>query len=149
MKRLVYLCAAMILLASCAAPRMYYWGSSPNSDNGTSKYEQLAYKNYDVQTPESICDLVCLYEDMVSNPGGTRGVIPPGICAEYGFLLLQESTAATFEKYATKRQKRMFGKTEYADFFAERGMAMMQKEMELYPESQKFIAPLLKRLTEK
>jgi len=43
----------------------------------------------------------------------------------------------------------MFGKTEYADFFAERGMAMMQKEMELYPESQKFIAPLLKRLTKK
>lgn len=149
MKKILLSCIVIFLTASCAAPRMYYWGSNSFSDNGTTKYEQLAYNSYDKQTPQTICELICLYEDMVSNPGGTRGVVPPGICAEYGFLLLQESTAETFEKYATKKQKKIIESSDYATFFAERGVLMLQKEMELYPESKKFIEPLLKRLTGK
>lgn len=149
MKKYIIAAATVLLLSSCAAPRMYYWGSSPNTDNGTSKYEQLAYRNYDKQTPESLCDLICLYEDMVTHPGGTRGVIPPGICAEYGFLLLQESTAETFMKHASKKQRKSFESNDYGILFAERGEKMLKMEMELYPESAKFIAPILKRLTGK
>ena len=119
------------------------------SDNGTTRYEQLAYRNYDKQTPESICALVVLYEDMVSHPGGVRKTVPPGICAEYGFLLLQEGTAATFEQHATRKQKRAFRSEDYGALFAARGEEMLKKEMELYPESAKFIGPLLKRLTGK
>lgn len=145
--RKLFLSAAVILLSSCATSRMYYWGSNPAFDDGTSKYENLAYKNYDRQTPQSVCELVCLYEDMIQHPGGARGVVPPGIYAEYGFLLLQPSTVEAFEKHATERQKKMFASTSYAEIFPERGVEMMRKEMELYPESAKFIAPLLKRLT--
>ena len=149
MKRILLVAASIIVLASCTPQRMYYWGSKPSRDKGTSKYEQLAYKNYDEQTPESVCELICLYEDMVSHPGGIRKVVPPGICAEYGFLLLQESTVATFEKYATKRQKKIFSSTDYSTLFSEKGEELMKKEMELYPESVKFLTPILKRLTGK
>lgn len=146
---IIVVLVATMLLGACGSSRLYYWGTSGMSNSTTSRYEQLAYGNYDKQTPESICALIVLYEDMVSHPGGSRRIVPPGICAEYGFLLLQESTASVFEQYATNKQKRVFGKGNYATMFAERGEAMMQKEMELYPESARFIAPLVKRLTGK
>ncbi len=149
MKKLVFIVLMTLIISSCSTPRMYYWGSDPLFDNGVSKYEKLAYKNYDKQTPESICELVCLYEDMVNHPGGSRGLVPPGIYAEYGYLLLLPSTAEAFEKHATERQRRIISSTNYASSFPIKGEEMMKKEMELYPESAKFIAPLLKQLTGK
>lgn len=146
MKKLILAAFAVIMLSSCVAPRLYYWGSKGSN---TSKYEQLAYKNYDKQTPEALCELVVLYEDMVSHPGGTRGVVPPGICAEYGYLLLQPATAEAFEKHASNKQRKQFQTDNIAGTFAAKGEEMLRKEMELYPESAKFIAPLLKRLTGK
>lgn len=146
MKKVLLITIIVFICSSCAAPKLYYWGSS--SSNDESKYEKLTYQNYDKQTPESICDLVCLYEDMVKNPGGTRNVVPPGIYAEYGYLLLQQNTADAFEKYATKKQRKTFTNSDYSNFFPEYGVLMMQKEIELYPESAIFITPLLKRLTD-
>ena len=148
MKKILFI-ATIAFLTSCAPQRMYYWGSKPSSDKGTSRYEELAYQNYDKQSPESVCELICLYEDMVSHPGGTRKVVPPGICAEYGFLLLQESTAETFEKHASRKQKKIFSSTEYSALFPEKGEEMLKKEMELYPESVKFLTPIIKQLTGK
>jgi len=101
---------------------------------------------YERQSPESVCELVCLYAEMIEKPGGVREVVPPGIYAEYGYLLLQPETAEAFEKHATDKQKRMFGYTDYGVSFHELGIAMLQKEIELYPEAEKFIGPLLKRL---
>lgn len=145
MRKLILPLLAGLLMASCATPRLYYWGSTGE----TTKYEELAYQNYDKQTPQSICALVCLYEDMVSHPGGTRKVVPPGIYAEYGYLLMQPSTAEYFAQYATSRQRKVFASSDYAVLFGQRGEDMLQKEMELYPESAKFIGPLLKRLQER
>lgn len=144
MKRMLLISSLMLLLSSCVTTTsMYYWG---NVSDGVSKYEKLTYKNYDQHTPESICDLVVLYEDMVNNPGGMRNTIPPGICAEYGFLLLQEHTLDSFEKYATNKQRRVFNTDDYTTLFAEKGLEMLQKEIELYPESETFIAPFIQRL---
>ena len=147
--RKVFLCLlSTILAASCAdSSRLYYWGGS--SSNGTTLYEELVYKQYDQQSPENICALVCLYEDMVTHPGGTRQVPPPGVCAEYGFLLMQPQTAEYFAQYATSRQRKSFNSTDYSAAFSERAEAMLAQEMELYPESAKFIAPLLKRAQER
>ena len=114
--------------------------------NGATTYENLAYKNYDKQTPESLCKLICMYEDIVSNPGGMRKMPPPGICAEYGYMLLIPENAYIFAEHATSMQKRTFSSTDYASFFPERGKEMMLMEIELYPESAKFIAPLIERL---
>ena len=87
-----------------------------------------------------------MYEDIVSNPGGTRRMPPPGICAEYGYMLLIPENAAIFAEHATSMQKRTFDSGDYASFFPEKGKELLQKEIELYPESAKFIAPLIERL---
>lgn len=139
----------VVLLSSCSSSRLYYWGSSPMLDKGTTRYEELAYRSYDKQSPESICALLCLYDDLVKNPGGSRGVVPPGICAEYGYLLLLPTTAEAFEKHATSRQKKHFSSSNYTTEFPKLGEEMLKKEMELYPESKKFIEPILKRLSGK
>ena len=147
MRRFVLPALMLLLLSSCGSSRLYYWGSNPMwESNGTTRYEELAYRNYDKQSPESLCALVCLYEDMVSHPGGTRGVVPPGIYAEYGFLLLQPATAEAFMSHATSSQRGKFETTDFGAYFPERGAEMMQKEMELYPESAIFIKPLLERI---
>lgn len=144
MKKLLILAIVSLGLASCGfTTSLYYWGGTQN--NATT-YENLAYKNYDKQTPESICKLICLYEDMVSNPGGSRQMPPPGICAEYGYMLLVPGNAEIFSRYATTSQKQTFSVTDYAAFFPERGKEMMLKEVELYPESAKFITPLIEKL---
>lgn len=135
---------ALLTLYSCGTPNtLYYWG---DIQDGTTAYENLAYLSYEKQTPKSICDLVALYEDMVTNPGGARQVPPPGICAEYGYLLLQPETATVFMENASKRQKRLFESSDYVVLFRERGKELLEKEIQLYPESIRFIQPILKRI---
>lgn len=144
MKKILIVALVAFGLTSCSSTSaLYYWGGV---SNGATTYENLAYNNYDTHTPESICALIYMYEDMVTNPGGSRRVPPPGICAEYGYMLLIPENAEIFENYATNRQKRAFDSREYAIFFPEKGKQMLLKEIELYPESAKFIAPLVERL---
>lgn len=144
MKRILTLALVSFALTSCGfTTSLYYWGGDLY---GTTTYENLTYQNYDKQTPESICKLICMYEDMVTYPGGTRRVPPPGICAEYGYMLLIPENAVIFAEHATAMQRRSFASTDYAAFFAEKGKEMLQKEIELYPESAKFITPLIERL---
>ena len=144
MKRSIVVLAAVVLLSSCGVTNsLYYWGGT---QSGTTAYENLAYQSYDKQTPKSICNLVAVYENMVTKPGGSRQVPPPGICAEYGYLLLQPETAETFLNNATASQKKLFKTDDYGALFLERGQEMLQKEIELYPESAKFIEPLIKKL---
>lgn len=144
MKKFVLLIFSVVLLSSCGptTSALYYWG--PQEGEAT-RYEQLTYKNYRTQTPESICSLLCAYEDMVSNPGGSRGVVPPGICAEYGYLLLQPEMAQIFSEHATTKQKGVYNTADYATLFAQKGKEMMEMELELYPEASVFIKPLIKK----
>lgn len=121
---------------------MYYWGGS---QNGATAYENLTYKNYDKQTPESLCKLICMYEDIISNTGGTRQLPPPGICAEYGYLLLIPENAVIFAEHATAMQKRLLYSSDYPSFFSAKGKELLKMEIELYLESAKFIAPLIDR----
>lgn len=144
-KSLIFIVACLILSSCVTTSSLYYWGGESND---VTLYESLAYKTYDKQTPESICKLVVAYEDIVQHPVGSRQMPPPGICAEYGYLLLQPETAGIFAMYATDKQKRSFGGTDYILIFRQKGEEMMKKEMELYPESATFIAPLIKRFTE-
>ena len=144
LKNLLILSLVAFGLTSCGfMSPLYYWGGT---QNGATTYENLAYKNYDKQTPESLCKLICMYEDVVSNPGGTRMVPPPGICAEYGYMLLIPENAAIFAEHATAMQKRTFSSSDYSSLFPKKGKELLQKEIELYPESAKFIAPLIERL---
>lgn len=144
MKKIAVLFIAIVMLSSCGMTNpLYYWGGIKS---GTTAYEHLAYQSYDKQTPKSLCNLIAVYEDMVTRPGGSRQVPPPGICAEYGYLLLLPETAETFLNNATTAQKKLFKSDDYGVLFTERGKEMLQKEIELYPESAKFIEPLIKKL---
>lgn len=143
MKKIILVFASIIMMSSCGVNSLYYWGGA---QNGTTTYENLAYQSYDKQTPKGICNLIAAYENMVTNPGGTRQVPPPGICAEYGYLLLQPETAEAFLNNATSAQKKLFESNDYGVLFVERGKEMLQKEIEFYPESAKFIEPLIKKL---
>jgi len=145
MKKLLILAGAILLLSSCgtSSKTLYDWGGMVN---GTDAYDYYSYKSYKNNSGQDLCDLICTYEKMISKPGGTRQTPPPGICAEYGYILLQPQTAEIFAQYATKSQKKLFGGDDnFAAVFYEKGCQLLQKETELYPESQVFLAPLIKR----
>jgi hypothetical protein len=109
------------------------------------EYDEAAYAYYDKQSPQAICDLIMVYEDMVNNPGGSRQVPPPGVCAEYGYLLLTPDIDQIFASTATPRQRKMMSRTDFYQY----GLELMQKEIELYPESAQFIKPLVDRAKER
>lgn len=147
MKKALLLTIATISIVSCGAPAsLYYWGGGKY---GTSLYEDLAYRHYDKQTPEVICSLVCLYEDMVSHPGGTRRVPPPGICAEYAYLLSQPETIDIFMANATPKQKRSFNTSDIGGYLSDRADELLKMEVSLYPESARFREPLIKKLKDR
>lgn len=67
---------------------------------------------------KSTRELTETYQKLIARPGGTRGQTPPGVYADYGFLLLSQQ-------------------------MAEEGIAMLEREMAAYPESETYIMNLL------
>lgn len=116
---------------------------------GASAYEALSYKRADKESPKSICKVIEMYENLIANPGGYRQVPPPGICAEYAYMLLQPETMDIFYKNATTLQISSFEKSIYGSSPFEKAVKLFEKEMELYPESAQFVLPLLNRLKSK
>ena len=142
MRKLLIFAAGALLSFSCTGPQsLYDWGGTTG---GTCSYDYYSYRTFKTRDGRDLCNLICTYERMVSSPGGIRQTPPPGICAEYGYLLLQPQTAETFAQYATPEQKRLFG-NDFATSFFEKGNQLIQKEMELYPESQVFLMPLYRK----
>ena len=114
MKFFLFISSLIFLFASCTTQTpLYSWGN----------YEISSY-NYLKNTDEkSIQVLIENYQQLIENQTGTRGVVPPGICADYGFFLVQE------------------GKTN-------EGKEMLMKEIALYPESEIFIGRFIKMIEE-
>ena len=61
------------------------------------------------------------YKKVISAQKGARGVVPPGVNAEYGYLLIKAG------------QK-------------EEGLTLLKQEVALYPESEKFISRIIKQV---
>jgi hypothetical protein len=99
----------LAMAASCTTQKpLYTW-----NDYEAKSYEYL--KNSDEASTQNLMET---YEKIITTQKGSRGVVPPGIYADYGFLLLQ------------------------ADKTVE-GQKMLAKEVELYPESKVFIDRIL------
>lgn len=144
MRKIVFLLAIGLLAAGCSSTSsLYYWGGQ--SGNAT-RYEEMAYGMYKKQSPEALCQMLCVFEDIVQNPEGTRNVPPPGICAEYAYFLSIPETAETFASVATKSQRRVFKQSDYASFFPEYARQLFEREITLYPESAIFVKPLIEKL---
>ncbi len=147
MRKLLVVAAAALMLCSCgpASSVLYYWGGTDSK--GVTSYEKRFYSAYGrSQTPESLCDMLYVYENMLRNPGGELAVVPPGICSEYAYLLLKPETAESFAEHATDRQRALYERSDYGAYFHEYGLRLMEKEMTLYPESRRFLEPLMKKL---
>lgn len=102
-----------LLAISCVPQQktLYNWG----------KYQQEAYDHVKNSTDSSLDDLLLAYEKIVNKPSGERKTIPPGVCADYGYLLVKKGKKAD-------------------------GIAMMKKEVALYPESAVFMSRIIKKL---
>lgn len=146
MRKLFLIAGMALLISSCSSIRqpLYSWGYKSYSDEAT-RYEAMLYNFYHNQTPESLCALLCQYQTMVGNPGGERKVVPPGIYAEFGYLLLSPDAAQIFEAHATDNQKSKLNIPTSS--FRDKGMEMLNHEMELYPESTVFLTPIIKTLS--
>ncbi len=114
MKKLAFWFTAVVLLASCTVQQpLYSW----------SRYDVASYNYLKNMDEKSTQELIANYQTILNSQEGTRRLVPPGICADYGFLLMQ----------ANRTQE---------------GKQLLQKEMELYPESKVFIDRVLKMLEE-
>ena len=73
------------------------------------------------ETPENLERLLQTYQLMIDKQTGFRKAVPPGIYADYGFLLYKQ------------------GKKE-------EGISFLEKEIALYPESSELISRIIKNL---
>lgn len=117
MKRIMFIviaCAlACALATSCSSgPKpMYSW----------YEYDSASYKYLKNNDQESLDNLVKAYDKIIAKQSGTRGVVPPGVYADYGFVLIQANKPAE-------------------------GKKMLLKESELYPESSVFVNSVIRMI---
>lgn len=114
MKHFFILSLVITLLSACATPTsLYSW----------SNYSTLSHNYLKNSDEESANKLFDGYQEVINNQKGTRGAVPPGIYADYAFLLLENGQI-------------------------ERAREMLNKEITLYPESKVFIEHILKMIEE-
>lgn len=107
-----YICILFVcfMCFSCgSASSLYSWRS----------YDEAIYAYTDKADEARMQQILKVYEKILKSKG-TRGVPAPGICADYGFLLIKNGEV-------------------------DKGKELLEKEMELYPESKTFISRILKR----
>lgn len=110
MKKIICISFTAFLLASCTTEKpLYSW----------DKYETTSYNYLKNSNEKSTQELIETYQKIIEKQRGSRGVVPPGVYADYGFILLQANKM-------------------------EEGKALLLKEIALYPESKIFIDRILK-----
>lgn len=115
MKKLFYAAAVagvVLTITSCSSPtNLYSWY---NYEDATYQYSKKTTEELQVKVLEQ-------YKKITDKQKGVRGVVPPGMYAEYGYLL-----------YKTGKK--------------EEGLSFLKKEKELYPESDMYISRIIKQL---
>lgn len=109
MKKVLLVLVVALCCSSCGCG-LYNW----------CDYEKTSFNYYKKQTPQTMGLLMLTYQTMINNQQHSkRKVVPPGIHAEFGYLLLKKGC-----------------KTE--------GIEQLNEEMDLYPESKTFISRIVK-----
>ena len=111
MKKLMIMVICVMTLASCQTQTLYSWY---NSEDATYMYTKRG-------TDELLTKAMAQYEKVIQKQKGIRKVVPPGVNAEYGYLLYKAGK-----------------KTE--------GLALLRAEITAYPESEQFISRIIKQL---
>lgn len=112
MRKFFIAAICVIAFTSCATQKsLYTWY---DSEDATYKYTKRG-------TDELLTKAMAQYEKVISKQKGTRKVVPPGVNAEYGYLLYK----------AGKKEE---------------GLALLKAEIKAYPESETFISRIIKQL---
>ena len=115
MKRIIYTFAAVAVLftiTSCTTTKaLYSWYN----------YEDITYQYSKKSTDELKVKVLEQYKKVTDKQKGVRGVVPPGLYAEYGYLL-----------YKTGKKNE--------------GIEFLKKEIALYPESETYISRIINQL---
>lgn len=112
MKKTVSSILVALLLASCTTTStLYSWYD----------YEDITYQYCKKRTDELKVKVLEQYAKLTEKQRGTRGVVPPGLCAEYGYMLC-----------VTGKQQE--------------GIKFLKEEIKLYPESERYISRIIKQL---
>lgn len=112
MKKLFFVLIASAMFVGCAVEKpLYTWYNS----------EDASYTYTKKQTDKALEKAMEQYEKVIKKQKGSRKVAPPGVNAEYGFLLIK----------ANKKEE---------------GLSLLHAEMDTYPESKVFISRIIKQL---
>lgn len=112
MKKLFIAVVVAMTLGSCSTTKtLYSWYN----------YEDATYQYNKKRTDELKVKVLEQYKKLTDKQKGVRGVVPPGLYAEYGYMLY------------------MSGKKE-------EGLSFLKQEIALYPESDKYISRIIKQL---
>jgi len=114
MKKIIYVAIVVFAVTSCTVQKpLYEWKG----------YDDAVYAYSKTPDEKNIENLLNVYTKLIDQPGGSRQTVPPGVCADYGYLLIKS------------------GKVK-------EGKELLIKETILYPESKPFIDRILKRIEE-
>lgn len=110
----VHLLFIFSLFSSCGSTsELYSW----------EKYDKTVYQYYSDPSDKSTLDLKQSYIEIIRKAKKKKRLIPPGICADYGYLLLRDGFPSVAKKY-------------------------LEMEVILYPESAVFIQQILTQINE-
>lgn len=98
-------------MSSCSTKTLYSWYD----------YEDVTYQYNKKRTEELKVSVLTEYLKVIEKQKGVRGIVPPGMYAEYGYML-----------YRTGKHKE--------------GLEFLKQEINLYPESEKYISRIIKQL---
>lgn len=106
---LIAIAGITILTQACSSEKpLYTWGNYENSSYGYLKKK-------DAKAEKALIEE---YKKVTAKQKGSRAVAPPGMNADYGFILLQAGDNAA-------------------------GRALLRKEIAIYPEAEVFINRIL------
>lgn len=112
MRKIITIAICTIALTSCSTQKsLYSWYDS----------EEATYTYTKRGTEETLTKAMTQYEKVIAKQKGVRKVVPPGVNAEYGFLLYK----------AGKKEE---------------GLTLLRAEITAYPESEIFISRIIKQL---
>lgn len=104
-------CFSLLLTACSTTTSLYSWHN----------YENAAYQYQKKSTEQTYNQAMAEYLKIIEKQKGTRQTVPPGLNAEYGYMLYKA------------------GKTE-------EGLKYFKQEIALYPESEVYISRIIKQL---
>lgn len=112
MKKLLLAAVAVVVLSACESQQaLYSWYNS----------EDAAYQYTKRTTDDKLAAAMEQYKKVINGQNAARKVVPPGVNAEYGYLLVKSGQKAE-------------------------GLKLLKEEVALYPESEKFISRIIKQL---